>query len=52
MIRRGPAFLVLFNPGMCLPAWTGHSGEIVHQAGGAFNPGDYSAPPKAVIFSL
>lgn len=29
-----------------------HAGEIGHQGGGAFNPGDYFAPPKGLIFSL
>lgn len=29
-----------------------NAGEIGHQGGGAFNPGDYFAPPKALIFSL
>lgn len=29
-----------------------HAGEIGHQFGGAFNPGDYFAPPKAFVFSL
>ena len=28
------------------------AGEIGHQGGGAFNPGDYFAPPKALVFSL
>lgn len=34
-----------------LPAAT-RAGEIGHQAGGAFNPGDYFAPPKAFIVSI
>jgi hypothetical protein len=29
-----------------------HAGEIGHQGGGAFNPGDYFAPPKAFVVSL
>jgi hypothetical protein len=28
------------------------AGEIGHQAGGAFNPGDYFGPPKAVVVSV
>lgn len=28
------------------------AGELGHQAGGAFNPGDYFGPPKAVIVSV
>jgi hypothetical protein len=28
------------------------AGEIGHQGGGAFNPGDYFAPPKAFIVSI
>ena len=28
------------------------AGEIGHTAGGAFNPGDYFAPPKALVVSL
>ena len=31
---------------------TARAGEIGHQGGGAFNPGDYFAPPKGLIFSL
>lgn len=29
-----------------------HAGEIGHQGGGSFNPGDYFAPPKAFILSV
>ena len=37
-----------------LTFWTAVSqaGEIGHQGGGAFNPGDYFAPPKAFIVSV
>jgi hypothetical protein len=31
---------------------TASAGEIGHQGGGSFNPGDFFAPPKGFVFSL
>lgn len=31
---------------------SGTAGELGHQGGGAFNPGDYFGPPKGLIFSV
>jgi hypothetical protein len=47
-----PAPVASFLFGMCLLSGTSQAGEIGHQAGGAFNPGDYFAPPKAFIVSI
>jgi hypothetical protein len=38
--------------GMLALCHHGYASEIGHQGGGSFNPGDYFAPPKAVIVSL